>query len=41
MFIVRDVENKTFNIVVADEDKLSEIMLKYENISAPHKVKFH
>jgi vacuolar-type H+-ATPase subunit I/STV1 len=41
LFIVRDVEKKTFNIVVADEDKVSEIKLKYENISAPEKVKFH
>jgi hypothetical protein len=41
MFTVRDVEKKTFNIAVADEDKVSEIKMKYENISAPDKVKFH
>jgi hypothetical protein len=41
LFTVRDVENKTFNIAVADEDKVSEIKLKYENISFLYKVKFH
>jgi hypothetical protein len=41
MFSVRDVERKTLNIVVEDEDKVSEIKLHYENISAPDKVKFH
>jgi hypothetical protein len=38
---VRDVEKKTFNIAVADQDKVSKIKIKYENASAPHKVKFH
>jgi hypothetical protein len=41
LFTVRDVEKKTFNIAVADGDKVSEIKLKYESISAPDKVKFH
>jgi hypothetical protein len=41
LLTVRDVEKKTFNITVVDEDKVSEIKLKYENIIAPHKVKFH
>jgi hypothetical protein len=41
MFSVKDVERKTLNIEVADEDKVSEIKLNYENISAPDKVKFH
>jgi HPt (histidine-containing phosphotransfer) domain-containing protein len=41
MFTVRDVEKRTFNIPVADEDKVSEIKIKYDNISAPDKVKFH
>jgi hypothetical protein len=41
MFSVRDVERKTPNIAVVDEDKVSEIKLHYENISAPDKVKFH
>ena len=41
LFTVRAVEKKTFNIVVVDEDKVSEIKLKYENISAPNKGKFH
>ena len=38
---VRDVERKTFNIAVADDDKVSEIKMHYENIGAPDKVKFH
>jgi hypothetical protein len=38
---VRDVERKTFNIAVVDDDKVSEIKMHYENIGAPHKVKFH
>jgi polyhydroxyalkanoate synthesis regulator phasin len=41
LFTVRDIEKKTLNIAVADEDKVSEIKLHYENISAPDKVKFH
>jgi hypothetical protein len=41
MFSFRDIEKKTLNIVVADEDKVSEVKLHYENISAPDKVKFH
>jgi hypothetical protein len=41
LFIVKDVEKRTFNIVVADEDKVFEINIKYDNISAPDKVKFH
>ena len=41
MFIVRDIEKRTFNIAVVDEDKLSKIKIKYDNISAPDKVKFH
>jgi hypothetical protein len=35
------VERKTFNIAVADDDKVSEIKMHYENIGAPDKVKFH
>jgi predicted metalloprotease with PDZ domain len=38
---VRDVERKMFNIEVDDDDKVSEIKMHYENISAPDKVKFH
>jgi hypothetical protein len=38
---VRDVEKKTFNIAVADNDKVSEFKVHYENIDAPDKVKFH
>jgi hypothetical protein len=38
---VRDVERKTFNIAIADDDKVSEIKMHYENIGAPDKVKFH
>jgi hypothetical protein len=38
---VRDVERKTFNITMVDDDKVSEIKMNYENIGAPDKVKFH
>jgi FtsZ-binding cell division protein ZapB len=38
---VRDVEKKTFNIAVVDDDKVSEIKMHYENIVSPDKVKFH
>jgi hypothetical protein len=41
LFTVRDIEKSTFNIAVADEDKVSEIKIKYDNINAPNKVKFH
>jgi hypothetical protein len=41
LFTVRDIEKRTFNIAVADEDKVSEINIRYDNISAPYKVKFH
>jgi hypothetical protein len=41
MFTIRDIEKTTFNIIVANEDKLSEIKVRYDNISAPEKVKFH
>ena len=41
LFTVRDIEKRTFNIAVADEDQVSEIKIKYDNISAPDKVKFH
>jgi hypothetical protein len=41
LFVVRDTENKNFNIVVAYVDKVSEIKIKYDNISAPDKVQFH
>jgi UPF0288 family protein (methanogenesis marker protein 3) len=41
MFTFRDIEKKKFNIEVVDEDKVSEVKLHYENISAPDKVKFH
>ena len=41
LFVVRDTENKNFNIVVAYVDKVSEIKIKYDNISSPDKVKFH
>jgi hypothetical protein len=35
------VEKKTLNIVVVDDDKVSEIKIHYENIGAPEKVNFH
>jgi hypothetical protein len=40
-FTVRDIEKRTFNIVVANEDKVSEIKIRYDNINALDKVKFH
>ena len=41
MFSVRDVERKMFNIERADDDKVSEVKMHYENIGALDKVKFH
>jgi hypothetical protein len=41
LFTVRDVEKRTFDIAVADEDKVSDIKIRYDNISSPDKVKFH
>jgi hypothetical protein len=41
LFIVRDVEKRAFNIEVVDEEKVFEIKIRYDNISAPEKVKFH
>jgi hypothetical protein len=41
LFTVRDVENMTFNIAVAYGDKVSKIKIRYDNISAPDKVKLH
>jgi len=41
MFSVRDIEKKTLNITIADDDKVFEVKLHYENISAPNKVKLH
>jgi hypothetical protein len=38
---VRDVEKKTFNIAVADNDKVFEFNVHYENLDALDKVKFH
>jgi hypothetical protein len=40
LFSVWDIE-KTLNTKVADEAKVFEIKLHYENISAPDKVKLH
>ena len=41
LFTVMDIEKRTLNIAVAYEDKVSEVKLHYENISASDKVKFH
>jgi FtsZ-binding cell division protein ZapB len=41
LFTFRDTERKTFNISIAEEDKISKIKIKYDNISAPDKVQFH
>ena len=38
---VRDVEKKTFNIAVVDDDKVYEFKMHYENIGARDKVKCH
>ena len=38
---ITNVEIKTFNITVADDDKVSEIKMHYENIVSPDKVKLH
>jgi len=35
------VETKTFNIAVADDDKVAQIKMHYENIGSPNKVNFH
>ena len=34
LFTVRDKERKTFNISISKEDKVSEIKIKYDNISS-------
>jgi hypothetical protein len=41
LFIVRDVENRTFNIFFSYEDKVSKINIRYDNTSSLDKVKFH
>jgi hypothetical protein len=41
LFSVRNMERNTFNIAIADDDKVSKIKMYYENIGAPDKVKFH
>jgi hypothetical protein len=41
LLAVRDVEKKTFNIAVTDDDKVCEIKMHYENVATPDKVKFH
>jgi hypothetical protein len=41
LFVVRDIESRTFDIAITEEDKVFEIKIKYENISPPDKVKFH
>jgi hypothetical protein len=41
LFIVRDVEKRTFNIAIANEDKFSKLNIRYDNISSPDKVEFH
>jgi hypothetical protein len=41
LFTVRDIERKTFNIAIAEENKVSEIEIKYDNISALDKIQFH
>jgi hypothetical protein len=39
--MVRDIEKRTFNIAVVDEDKFIEIKIRYEKSNALDKVKFH
>jgi hypothetical protein len=41
LFTIRDIEKRTFNIEVVDEDKVYEIKIRYDNISSLDKVKFH
>jgi hypothetical protein len=41
LFTITDIEKRNFNISVAHEEKVSEIKIRYDNISAPDKVKFH
>jgi hypothetical protein len=41
LLLVMDVETKTFNIAVVDDDKVFDFKMNYENIGAPDKVKFH
>jgi hypothetical protein len=41
LFIVSDIEKRNFNIAMVDEDKVSEINIRYDNINAPDKDKFH
>jgi hypothetical protein len=41
LFTVKYVEKRTFNISFSKEDKVSEIKIRYDNISALDKVKFH
>ena len=41
LFLVRDVERKTFNITIEDDDKVFEIKMHYENIGALDKINFH
>jgi hypothetical protein len=41
LFTVRDIEKRNFNIAFADEEKVSEIKIRYDNINALDKVKFH
>ena len=39
--MIRDVEKRKLSIAVANEDKVSEVKLHYDNNSALDKVKFH
>jgi hypothetical protein len=41
MFSIRDVERRTFNIAITNDDKVSEIKMHYENIGAQDNVNFH
>jgi len=41
LFSFKYVEKKTLNITVFDDDKISEIKMKYENTGVLDKVKFH
>ena len=41
LLLVKDVKKNTFNIALANNDKVFEFKVHYENIGAPDKVKFH
>ena len=41
LFSIRDHERNTFNIAVADKDKVSELKRRLDNINMRGKINFH